>query len=50
MTSLIMIHALIGISEGPFCPTILAVTVVATKPSRRRALQSLQQSSLPYLI
>lgn len=33
-----------GISEGAFCPTSFAATAVAAKPSRRGALQGLQQS------
>ncbi len=44
LTSLILIRALMGISEGAFCPTSFAATAVAAKPSRRGALQGLQQS------
>lgn len=44
LTSLIMIRALMGVSEGAFCPTSFAATAVAAKPSRRGALQGLQQS------
>lgn len=44
LTSLILIRALMGVSEGAFCPTSFAATAVAAKPSRRGALQGLQQS------
>lgn len=44
LTSLIFIRALMGVSEGAFCPTSFAATAVAAKPSRRGALQGLQQS------
>ncbi|MDQ9022062.1 MFS transporter [Acinetobacter sichuanensis] len=44
LTSLILIRALMGISEGAFCPTSFAATAVAAKPSRRGTLQGLQQS------
>lgn len=43
-TSLIFIRALMGVSEGAFCPTSFAATAVAAKPSRRGTLQGLQQS------
>jgi len=42
--SLIFIRALMGVSEGAFCPTSFAATAVAAKPSRRGTLQGLQQS------
>lgn len=45
LTSLILIRALMGVSEGAFCPTSFAATAVAAKPSRRGALQGIQQSS-----
>ncbi|WP_419820665.1 MFS transporter [Acinetobacter sp.] len=44
LTSLILIRSIMGISEGAFCPTSFAATAVAAKPSRRGALQGLQQS------
>lgn len=44
LTSLILIRSLMGVSEGAFCPTSFAATAVAAKPSRRGALQGLQQS------
>lgn len=44
LTSLILIRALMGVSEGAFCPTSFAATAVAAKPSRRGMLQGLQQS------
>lgn len=44
LTSLIMIRAFMGVTEGAFCPTSFAATAVAAKPSRRGALQGLQQS------
>ncbi|MDQ8935590.1 MFS transporter [Acinetobacter rudis] len=44
LSSLILIRALMGISEGAFCPTSFAATAVAAKPSRRGTLQGLQQS------
>lgn len=44
LTSLILIRAFMGVSEGAFCPTSFAATAVAAKPSRRGALQGLQQS------
>lgn len=44
LTSLIFIRAIMGISEGAFCPTSFAATAAAAKPSRRGSLQGLQQS------
>lgn len=44
LVSLIFIRALMGISEGAFCPTSFAATAAAAKPSRRGSLQGLQQS------
>ncbi|WP_019673640.1 MFS transporter [Psychrobacter lutiphocae] len=44
LTSLILIRSFMGISEGAFCPTSFAATAVAAKPTRRGALQGLQQS------
>ncbi|WP_171524599.1 MFS transporter [Acinetobacter indicus] len=44
LTSLIFIRAIMGVSEGAFCPASFAATAVAAKPSRRGTLQGLQQS------
>ncbi|MFW2072791.1 MFS transporter [Acinetobacter gerneri] len=44
LTSLIFIRAIMGVSEGAFCPTSFAATAAAAKPSRRGSLQGLQQS------
>lgn len=44
LTSLILIRALMGATEGAFCPTSFAATAVAAKPSRMGFLQGLQQS------
>ncbi|SPL69978.1 MFS transporter [Acinetobacter stercoris] len=44
LVSLIFIRAIMGISEGAFCPTSFAATAVAAKPTRRGSLQGLQQS------
>lgn len=42
---LFVIRALMGISEGAFCPTSFAATAEASKPSRRGFNQGLQQAS-----
>jgi len=42
---LVVIRALMGISEGAFCPTSFAATAEASKPSRRGFNQGLQQAS-----
>ncbi|WP_445115336.1 MFS transporter [Acinetobacter sp. WZC-1] len=44
LVSLIFVRAIMGVSEGAFCPTSFAATAVAAKPSRRGSLQGLQQS------
>jgi predicted MFS family arabinose efflux permease len=44
-TMLLVIRALMGVSEGAFCPTSFAATAEASKPSRRGFNQGLQQSS-----
>jgi len=45
--SLLLIRALMGVSEGAFCPTSFAATAEASKPSRRGFNQGLQQSTFP---
>ena len=45
MTSLLMIRAVMGISEGAFCPTSFACVAEASKPMRRGFNQGLQQSA-----
>lgn len=47
LTSLILIRALMGVSEGSFCPTSFATTNDASKPSRRGFNLGLQQSTFP---
>lgn len=47
--SLCLIRALMGISEGAFCPTSFASTAEASKPSRRGFNQGLQQSTFALL-
>lgn len=42
---LFVIRALMGVSEGAFCPTSFAATAEASKPSRRGFNQGLQQST-----
>jgi MFS family permease len=44
-TMLLVIRALLGVSEGAFCPTSFAATAEASKPSRRGFNQGLQQSN-----
>lgn len=43
--ALFVIRALMGVSEGAFCPTSFACTAEASKPSRRGFNQGLQQST-----
>ena len=45
--SLLLIRALMGVSEGAFCPTSFAATAEASEPSRRGLNQGLQQSTFP---
>jgi predicted MFS family arabinose efflux permease len=47
LTSLILIRALMGVTEGSFCPTSFATTNDASKPSRRGFNLGLQQSTFP---
>jgi predicted MFS family arabinose efflux permease len=47
LTSLIFIRALMGVTEGSFCPTSFATTNDASKPSRRGFNLGLQQSTFP---
>lgn len=47
LTSLIFIRALMGATEGTFCPTSFATTNDASKPSRRGFNLGLQQSTFP---
>lgn len=44
LVGLIFVRALMGVSEGAFCPASFAATASAAKPSRRGSLQGLQQS------
>ncbi len=45
--SLLVIRALMGVSEGSFCPTSFATTNDASKPSRRGLNLGFQQSTFP---
>lgn len=47
LASLIFIRALMGATEGTFCPTSFATTNDASKPSRRGFNLGLQQSTFP---
>lgn len=47
LVSLIFIRALMGISEGSFCPTSFAATNDASNPARRGFNLGLQQSTFP---
>jgi predicted MFS family arabinose efflux permease len=47
LTSLVLIRALMGITEGSFCPTSFAATAEASKPSRRGLNLGVQQSAFP---
>lgn len=44
LTMLIFIRALMGASEGAYCPTSFTATAAASKPSRRGFNQGLEQS------
>jgi predicted MFS family arabinose efflux permease len=44
-TSLLLIRALMGVTEGAFCPTSFATTAEASKASRRGLNQGIQQST-----
>src|ERR1700761_2794018 len=45
MTSLLLTGAVMGVSEGAFCPTSFACVAEASKPRRRGFNQGLQQSA-----
>lgn len=47
LTSLILIRALMGLTEGSFCPTSFATTAEASKPERRGFNLGVQQSAFP---
>ncbi len=47
LTSLIFIRALMGITEGSFCPTSFAATADASAPKRRGFNLGVQQSAFP---
>ena len=49
MTSLLLIRAVMGLSEGAFCPTSFACVAEASKPRRRGFNQGLQQSAFALL-
>jgi predicted MFS family arabinose efflux permease len=45
LAGLVLIRAVMGVTEGAFCPTSFAATAEASKPSRRGLLQGIQQST-----
>jgi MFS family permease len=45
LMSLVIIRAIMGITEGSFCPTSFAATADASEPKRRGLNQGLQQST-----
>ena len=47
LLSLVLIRAIMGVSEGTFCPTSFATVNDASKPSRRGFNLGLQQSTFP---
>jgi len=47
LIGLILVRALMGVSEGSFCPTSFATVNDASKPSRRGFNLGLQQSTFP---
>lgn len=47
LTMLILLRALMGVTEGSFCPTSFAATAEASKPSRRGFNLGVQQSAFP---
>jgi predicted MFS family arabinose efflux permease len=47
LSTLLLIRAVMGISEGSFCPTSFATTNDASKPLRRGLNLGLQQSTFP---
>ena len=44
---LIVLRALMGVTEGSFCPTSFAATAEASKPTRRGFNLGVQQSAFP---
>ncbi len=49
LTALILIRALMGATEGAYCPTSFTAVAAASKPSRRGFNQGLQQSGFALL-
>ncbi len=49
IVSLLLVRALMGVSEGAFCPTSFACTAEASKPTRRGFNQGFQQSMFALL-
>jgi predicted MFS family arabinose efflux permease len=47
LMSLLLIRAIMGVSEGAFCPTSFATTNDASRPSRRGLNLGIQQSTFP---
>jgi MFS family permease len=47
LTMLILLRALMGVTEGSFCPTSFAATAEASKPTRRGFNLGVQQSAFP---
>jgi predicted MFS family arabinose efflux permease len=47
LVGLVLIRALMGITEGSFCPTSFAATAEASKPTRRGFNLGVQQSAFP---
>jgi predicted MFS family arabinose efflux permease len=47
LISLLLIRAIMGVSEGAFCPTSFATTNDASKPARRGLNLGIQQSTFP---
>ena len=45
LTGLLVIRAVMGVTEGAFCPTSFAATAEASKPVRRGLMQGVQQST-----
>jgi predicted MFS family arabinose efflux permease len=45
LTGLLLIRAVMGVTEGAFCPTSFAATAEASKPARRGLMQGVQQST-----
>jgi predicted MFS family arabinose efflux permease len=47
LTSLLLIRALMGVTEGSYCPTSFAATTEASLPTRRGFNLGIQQSAFP---